>query len=62
MSIAKGSEKIGETQSNVSDSKEGLKSMSHDFLSKNKLFLNQQQKGQKNLEGHKTMWLPPKKA
>ena len=61
MSRAKGSEKIGEAQSNVSDSKEGLKSLSHD-LSKNKLFLNQQQKGQKNLEGHKTMWLPPKKA
>ena len=32
------------------------------WFKQKKLFLNQQQKGQKNLEGHKTMWLPPKKA
>ena len=31
------------------------------WFKQKKLFLNQQQKGQKNLEGHKTMWLSPKR-
>ena len=34
MLTAKGSEKFGEAQNNVSDSKEGLKSLSHDSSKK----------------------------
>ena len=49
MSIAKGSEKIGEAQSNVSDSKEGLKSLSHD-LSK-KVVFKSTAKGSEKLGG-----------